>query len=237
MGGSFKWIFFDCMETLIDLTELPKQKDYALWAFNGSGCEIFWSSFEEFFEEYQLAKKIIEQGSPPLKEHEISLRFDLITKLRRPGIPGGKQSAVKEALCENFWRTYMAKCYVRDEVKTVLQALAQRYCLGVVSNFTVFNGIEELLSRNHIRPYFTFVITSVKEGWRKPHPRIYQAALEKARVSPEQILFVGDDVDCDYVGTKKTGFYSLLLDRYDRFQNIPQRVNNFHQLHERLMES
>ncbi|ATW26894.1 HAD family hydrolase [Candidatus Formimonas warabiya] len=228
--GDFQWIFFDCMETLVDLTQLPAQKDYALWAFQGSGREDFWEGFEEFFCHYQLVKKTMGEEFPQFQEHEISRGFERVIRLKAPDAPGARISAIRDGLCRNFWTNYVAKCYVQDEVKMVLRQLVQDYQLGVVSNFTVMNGIEELLKKNGIDQYFRFVITSVKEGWRKPHPRIYQAALERARVAPESVLFVGDDFECDYAGPGRLGFRTLLLDRSDRFLHVPARVRNFPEL-------
>ena len=46
--AAVKYIFFDCMETLVDLHELPSSSDYARWAFQGSGVEGYWRDFEDF---------------------------------------------------------------------------------------------------------------------------------------------------------------------------------------------
>jgi putative hydrolase of the HAD superfamily len=44
-----EYIFFDCMETLIDLHKLPVAEDYAMWAYRGSGVESLWQDFDSFF--------------------------------------------------------------------------------------------------------------------------------------------------------------------------------------------
>ena len=55
--NNFDYIFFDCMETLVDLQKLPTVRDYAEWAYKGSGVEELWEDFDEFFRYNMLAKK------------------------------------------------------------------------------------------------------------------------------------------------------------------------------------
>lgn len=43
-----KYIFFDCMETVIDLTELPTVNDYAYWTYHNSGVEEYWEDYNDF---------------------------------------------------------------------------------------------------------------------------------------------------------------------------------------------
>jgi len=51
-GMSRSFIFFDCMETLIDMYDLPGEREYALWAYDGSGVEIYWNNAEKFISEF-----------------------------------------------------------------------------------------------------------------------------------------------------------------------------------------
>jgi putative hydrolase of the HAD superfamily len=55
------------------------------------------------------------------------------------------------------------------------------------------------------------IYTSIEHGYRKPHPTIYQLALERANCAPSDCLFVGDDYLCDYIGPSKVGIKSHLL--------------------------
>jgi putative hydrolase of the HAD superfamily len=230
MKTTLKYILFDCMETLIDLTRLPTMRDYAFWAYNGSGVEHLWGSFENFFKCYAFAKKSMEDRLPDNKEYEILERFELIAGLNENP---GKTCTVEETakrLYDNYWRNYVSKCYVKSDVREVLPGLSNRYSLGIVSNFMVKDGIEELLEKNNISSYFEFVVTSVKEGWRKPHPGIYNTAIEKTGVLKENILFVGDDFINDFNGPQSMNMKAVLLDRNDKYKDIDQRVTDFYQL-------
>lgn len=205
-------------------------RDYAFWSYSGSGADAYWDSFEEYFEHYISAREQIARQLPEGKEYEMSERFRLMASWKISPSDEQKVQDITRKLSERFWETYKAKCYIREDVRLMLPRLAGKYRLGVVSNFMVAGGIEELLSGLGLISLFDFVITSVKEGWKKPHPLIYQAALQKAGTSPDRVLFIGDDYTNDYVGPGKMGFQTLYLDRQQKYPGLPDRINDYHDL-------
>ena len=50
-------------------------------------------------------------------------------------------------------------------------------------------------------------------GIEKPHPQIFNAALEKAQVVAEECLHVGDQVRSDVLGAQSVGMLAVLIDR------------------------
>ena len=72
---------------------------------------------------------------------------------------------------------------------------------AVLSNISyagavVSERINRLLPDNH----FEFILASSEVLFRKPHPRIFRLALEKAALKPEEVWYVGDNYDCDVAG-------------------------------------
>lgn len=67
------------------------------------------------------------------------------------------------------------------------------------------------LQRFGLADSFQFMTTSVEHGFRKPHPTIYQRALAAARLDPADVLFVGDDAECDYHGPKAAGIRAVVV--------------------------
>lgn len=231
---NFECILFDCMETLVDLHKLPAFRDYALWAYEGSGVEELWEDFDEFFRYYILAKQELSSRLPEHADYEMLGRFLHIVRVSLPDLPYEMMEATAEKLYRNYWRNYRAGSYVREDVRRVLGELSGSCRMGVVSNFMVMNGIEELLELHGIRNCFDFVITSVAEGWRKPHPAIYNKAIELSGAIPERILFVGDDFVNDYEMPLKIGMKPVFLDRYGRHPEAESRVNDFYGLRDRI---
>jgi putative hydrolase of the HAD superfamily len=228
--NKIKYILFDCMETLIDLTQLPEQRDYAKWSFEGSGVEKFWTGFEEYFRLYQQAKSEIEDGLSEHEEYEMFDRFYPIARLQCGENANHVISGLSHSLYHCFWHTYLSKCYLKEDVKEMVPKLAEGFKLGVVSNFMVKNGIEELLTVHGLIKHFDFVVTSVNEGWRKPHPKIFAAAINLAGVSPEECIFIGDDYVNDFIGAANAGFKVVFLDRFDRHPEIGSRIRDFYKI-------
>jgi len=234
MSGNIDYIFFDCMETLVDLVQLPDLRDYARWGYEGSGVERYWTDFEEFFEGYNAARKAISQKLPEYREYEMYERFRFICRGKLSGADDLVVESVAGKIYKNYWKTYMSKSYLRDDVKEVVPALSKRYNLGVVSNFMVAGGIEELLKLNGIYDCFRFVVTSINVGWRKPHPEIYKTALSKAGVKPANIIFVGDDYVNDHDGPIAMGMRPVYLDRFKRHRDMPDRIESLYELEDML---
>ncbi len=226
---NIKWIFFDCMETLVDLTELPKLRDYASWAYHGSGVEEYFKGFEDFFQLYNAARAEIAAKLEEDREYEMLQRLEEIIRIET-GIKYKDRTFVAQSLYHNYWRNYKARCYVKEDVREVLQELQKRFRLGVVSNFMVHNGIEELLETNGIKKHFEFVVTSINTGWRKPNIRIYEEALKLSGAEAGEILFVGDDYVNDWQAPPRYGMSSILLDRYGKYDKIENRVCDFYDL-------
>lgn len=69
------------------------------------------------------------------------------------------------------------------------------------SSDSLIRKINELIPNNH----FEFVIASSDYIFRKPHPRIFEIALKKAKLPADQIWFCGDNLYCDIEGSYNAG--------------------------------
>ena len=56
---------------------------------------------------------------------------------------------------------------------------------------------------------FEFVIASSDYALRKPNPLIFRAALGKARLSPEDVWFCGDQIGADVIGAQSVGVFPV----------------------------
>lgn len=209
--SKIKCILLDCMETVVDVIKVPDMRMYSSFAYFGSGYEGLWRDFDQFVEDYNYAKTKLEENQMKYKEYNLYDRFGFM--VRQKGISDAEYEKALAAISANYWKNYKTNCYVNDEVKTVLSDLHSRYRCGIVSNFMVYEGVEELLCDHGIDDYFEFVVTSIKVGWRKPHREIYDMALKLSEADKEEILFIGDDYICDYIGPTEYGFNAVLLDK------------------------
>lgn len=230
--SKYKCILFDCMETLVDVIEKPDVRLYAYWAYAGCGCEALWESFDAFLDQYNMARGELGKLRAEFEEYDMSERFEFMAQQLTNDSAAIKN--ITEAVSYNYWRNYKSNCIVYDNVKSLLDELYSEFKLGVVSNFMVKDGIEELLKIFDIDKYFDFVVTSINVGWKKPHSKIYDTALNLAQVSKKEILFVGDDYDCDFIGPTKFGFDTVLLDKECIHSNVERRITSLDNLTEFL---
>ncbi len=90
-----------------------------------------------------------------------------------------------------------------DEARPVLEALAARYPLMVVSNF--YGNLNTVLDTFDVRRYFRGVVESSVIGLRKPDPRIFGVGCYALGLDPVQVLVVGDSISKDLVPAASLG--------------------------------
>lgn len=95
----------------------------------------------------------------------------------------------------------------------LLTELAGRYRLAVVSNFDYTPTALGILEAAGVARLFEAVVVSDAVGWRKPAPAIFEAALDRLRVSATEALFVGDRADIDVLGAQRIGMHAVWLNR------------------------
>ncbi|MFB3814328.1 MAG: HAD family hydrolase [Terriglobales bacterium] len=91
-----------------------------------------------------------------------------------------------------------------------LAALQRDYKLAVISNAD--GRIREVLARAGLAGYFDQITDSGLVGYEKPHPRIFQAALEATGSNPNEGLYIGDIYAIDYRGATAAGMHAVLID-------------------------
>ncbi len=95
----------------------------------------------------------------------------------------------------------------------LLERLAARYRLAVVSNFDYTPTALDVLERAGVAELFGAIVVSDAVGWRKPRREIFDAALGRLGVRPEEALFVGDRADMDVLGAQQIGMDTAWLNR------------------------
>lgn len=232
--SKIKYVFFDCMETIIDLYELPSRSDYAYWAYLNSGVEAYWNSFDYFLKDYEAAKIYFDSILTVNEEYDMLDRIKYVVN-QNDKIASELRPTIVERLYNTFWDTYQSKCYVQQDVSETLIRLSEKYRLAVISNFKVKNGIEKLLDINNLNHLFDFIITSIDFGWRKPDIKIYQHALNLSKCLSRDVVFVGDDYENDFLVPRQLGMNALLLIKNENDIG-KDRISSFLDIEDKLTE-
>ena len=81
---------------------------------------------------------------------------------------------------------------------------------GVISNICYAGKVvEERISKILPNHHFEFILATSEYMFRKPNKRIFELALEKAGLSPEEVWYVGDQYECDIVGAGNAGIFPI----------------------------
>lgn len=85
----------------------------------------------------------------------------------------------------------------REGAREAVLAAGKRGPVGLLSNCAVPELVSRTLIRAGLRGEFDAVVTSVGCGWRKPHPKAFEAIADALGVEPSTLIHVGDDPTAD----------------------------------------
>jgi HAD superfamily hydrolase (TIGR01662 family) len=123
--------------------------------------------------------------------------------------------------------------FLYDDVEPALRALAARgFTLGLISNS--HRCLSSFQEHFELRPLIASAISSSEHGYMKPHPSIFEAALEQAGVSAAESMMVGDSLAHDVEGAVRAGMRGVLVHRSDAPPPPAPGVPIIRDLHELL---
>jgi putative hydrolase of the HAD superfamily len=149
-----------------------------------------------------------------LEEVEIAAIYDVALR----GLGLELEPDLIERVMELEQEGWLNSVHVGPDVVNTLKALRGRGLrLALVSNAAYLPRLmKEQLVALGLASYFNGVTFSSEVGVRKPHPAIYQDALDKVRVEPSRALFVGDRVREDVQGPQELGMRAVLTREWRR---------------------
>jgi putative hydrolase of the HAD superfamily len=102
-----------------------------------------------------------------------------------------------------------------DDVEPALRELRRLGLkIGVISNWD--SRLKMISHGLGLTELVDFLVISAEAGVRKPDPRIFGLALEKAGVRADEAVHVGDLVEDDVDGARRAGLRPVLIDRRKR---------------------
>ncbi|MBA4179823.1 MAG: hypothetical protein C0506_04470 [Anaerolinea sp.] len=116
---------------------------------------------------------------------------------------------------ERHWAHRAETVRVFDDVRVLLQALAGRVPLGLVTNGAADTQRHALQSLG-LEGLFATVFISGERGIAKPAPEVFAITLEELGVAFDNAWHVGDSVRTDVAGAKAAGITAVWLNRLGR---------------------
>lgn len=167
--------------------------------------QTFYDDFGTFIDAYYA-----QRNEDHVERTSFAALHDLLTEKGYAHLP----KPVLRAALDAMYSVTRGNWYAEDDAIPTLAALkAQGYRLGMISNASDDANVQYQVDQWGFRPYFDFVITSAACGIRKPHPRIFQIALDYFKIQPEQAVMIGDTLSADVLGANQLGMYSIWITR------------------------
>jgi putative hydrolase of the HAD superfamily len=207
-------ILFDFFGTLVDYSASRTEQGYPrshAWLVE-RGATL---AYEDFLAEWVRVSEEHDRRSES-DDREYSM-MDVGRAFLRRVLPTTSDVA---AFVDEYIREWNTGVRYPAGVVDVVRGLARDHRLAVVTNTHDAALVPAHLAAMGLSDAFDAVVTSVEVGWRKPHPRIYQAALDALDSEPTAAVFVGDTYLADYDGPRRVGIRAYLIDP-DRTAPVP----------------
>lgn len=212
--------------------------DHTLWDFDKNSA----LAFEVIFKEQQLEinlEKFLAAYTPINENYWKLYRDNMISKedLRTGRLKDCFESlkfeispVIVELLSTEYIKFLPEFNNLLVHTHDTLNYLHTKYKLHIITN-----GFEEVqhikLKNSKIATFFKTVTTSEEAGVKKPHPQIFQLALEKSGAKAAQSIMIGDSYEADIVGAQKMGMHSIFFDYYQKQTNLPTlRIKKLNEL-------
>ena len=168
--------------------------------------EGLWGTFDDPTDSFQKMKNIVP-----------NYRKDAWTNgLKALGID---DEAFGAELGERFVEERKKHPFVYDDTYQVLDALKGKYQLVLLTNGAPSLQNLKLTLTPEIRPYFDHVIISGDFGKGKPDASLFEFMMEKAGITADEGIMVGDNLKTDILGSSRVGMRNVWINRENNLQN------------------
>lgn len=228
----YKHIFFDLDRTLWDFDKSAEETFLEMYSINKLQDKGV-TSFEEFRSVYKKHNdhlwSLYRKGQ--IKKEVLSVqRFE-----QTLGEFGIQDDELASKLANEYIRLSPLKNNLFPYTHEILQYLQSKYELHLITN-----GFEEVqqvkVDASDLRKYFKNLITSEEAGFKKPDPRIFEYAFNKAETNARESIMIGDDLKVDILGAKAMGMDQVYVNfsNYEHCQDITHEVDALEKIKEIL---
>jgi putative hydrolase of the HAD superfamily len=195
--------------------------DHTLWDFDKNSSLAFGAIFTKHEIDVEL-NEFLRIYSPINENYWTLYRQDKVTKEDlRIGRLKESFDALKielsnttiEALSVDYITHLPNHNHLLEGTVEILDYLFPIYNLHIITN-----GFKEVqhkkMESSGILKYFKTVTTSEDVGVKKPHPTIFEVALNSASARIEESIMIGDNMEADILGAKGFGMEAILYNYY-----------------------
>ena len=114
---------------------------------------------------------------------------------------------------------YKPESIVPEDVRRTLPQLKQAgYTMAVISNRD--RPFQEVLDSHGLSEFFDFSLAGGDVDIYKPEPGIFEHALQRANLTAQETVYVGDNYFADVIGARRAGLQPVLYDPDGIFPDV-----------------
>ncbi|MEM9364191.1 MAG: YjjG family noncanonical pyrimidine nucleotidase [Bacteroidota bacterium] len=217
-------IFFDLDHTLWDFERNSALTFQKIFAQNE--VEVRLDSFLEVYRPINLAYwKVYRENrisKKDLRYKRLKETFDVLHY--------DVSDALIDVLSERYIECLSTFGNLIPNAMQVLEYLATKYNLHIITNgFREAQGRK--LENSNIRGFFKEIIDSETAGVKKPHPQIFEVALQRANTSARTSLMIGDNLEADIIGAQAMGMQVLHFNFHKEPKHeLCKMINNLNEI-------
>jgi HAD superfamily hydrolase (TIGR01549 family) len=171
---------------------------------------------------------LVDLQKHPELEHDEEIWIAFTERILRGMGASGPQVRECAIVIEQAWARAEHFEIYEDVIPVLDQLRSQRIRIGLITNGA--RDLDEFIDHHGLRGRVDVAIGSRAHGRVKPHESIFRAALDDLGVDAEDTAMVGDSPEDDIEGAKALGMRAFLLDREDRFPELPERLPDLYAL-------
>jgi putative hydrolase of the HAD superfamily len=115
--------------------------------------------------------------------------------------------------------SYKPESIVPEDVRRVLPQLKDEgYVMAVISNRD--KPFQDVLDSHRLSEFFDFSLAGGDVDIYKPEPGIFEHALQRANLTSQETVYVGDNYFADVIGSRRAGLQPVLYDPDGIFPDV-----------------
>lgn len=200
-----KAVFFDVDFTLIFPGPTFQAEGYRL-ACAAHGIDVDPAQFEAAT---AASSFILDDVEEQIYKHDIFIHYTA-SIIEKMGGRGANVVEVASGIYDQWSVNHHFEMY--DDVAPVMAELQKRgLIVGVISNS--HRSLDAFREHFALANVITVSVSGAEHGYMKPHRSIFDRALERANVTAEEAVMVGDSFKHDIEGALNAGWRAVLLRR------------------------
>lgn len=199
-----------------DTTDIFFDLDHTLWDFEKNSALTFEKAFSfhlpnidtpQFLKHYnpinQYYWKLYRENKISQEELRYARLEKTFLKIEAPQDP-----ALIKVISEIYIENLSTFTHLFEHTHELLRDLKTKYRLHIITNG--FESVQHRkISNSGLKVYFDQVFTAEKIGQKKPHPLIFETALEQTQTQARKAVMIGDNVEADIQGALALGMQAI----------------------------